>query len=84
MSHPITDYEGEYNHPLSGDITITINENGKFDLCWGVLRGTAYPGDEPNEIIVDFRPGSFDALSFRVDEERVISLTFNGVAFIRQ
>jgi hypothetical protein len=60
-----------------------VGDSGRFNLNWGALRATGYPGDATDHIDVNFRPGSYDALEFVVDGEGVTGLVFNGVEFTK-
>lgn len=81
FSLPITDYAARYSHSQAGSINVDLTADERLALSWGLLRGTGYPSDSLDEIDVDFRPGSFDKLSFIVEGETVTGLVFNGVAF---
>ena len=81
LSRPVSFYAGRYSHPQAGSILVELTTDERLTLSWGVLRGKGYPSDAQDEIDVDFRPGSFDKLSFVVEGETVAGLRFNGVAF---
>ncbi len=83
MSLSVSAFAGVYTHPLAGEIVAEENGDGQLELRWGLLQGTGYPTDEQDHIVVDFRPGSFDGLSFRVEDNVVSGLSFNGVYFER-
>ena len=83
FGHDMIAYTGTYQHPLSGEIKITLNDEQHFELKWGLLRGTGYPHRDEETIEVDFRPGSFDPLHFEISKEGVTALSFNGVQFVK-
>ena len=83
-SLPIDQYWGTYTHPLSGDIVISAGPDGSLRLEWGLLKGEGFPTEDTDIIQVNFRPGSFDDLSFNVSNNRVLAAVFNGVEFDRQ
>jgi CubicO group peptidase (beta-lactamase class C family) len=78
-----TEYLGAYTNQYSGLIEVSVGDSGRFNLNWGALRATGYPGDATDHIDVNFRPGSYDALEFVVDGEGVTGLVFNGVEFTK-
>ncbi len=81
LSRPVSFYAGSYSHPQAGSIRVELTADECLILSWGLLRGEGYPSDAQDEIDVDFRPGSFDKLSFAVEGEAVAGLRFNGVVF---
>ncbi len=83
LAHDTVQYIGKYQHPLSGKIVISLNEEQYFSLSWGLLQGVGYPHDHEETIEVDFRPGSFDPLKFEIGSTGVTALLFNGVRFIK-
>ena len=83
LSLPVSAFAGVYAHPHAGEIVVEQSEDERLALSWGLLLGTGYPADEKDRIVVDFRPGSFDDLSFVVEGDEISGLFFNGVYFER-
>ncbi len=77
-------YAGTYVDPLLGALVVTLEDDGRMRLRWGVLDAVADAGERPGQIRVEFAPGSGRFLDFDVQGGRVVAIDFDGMRFLRQ
>lgn len=83
LSQPRAAYAGTYSHALLGDMTVALNDRQEMIIHWGRLTATATGYEEKDQIRVELVPNSGDVLAFKVDAERVESISFQGMAFVK-
>lgn len=82
LSLPASMYQGQYRHPLLGNISIDVGPSGQLKLNWGVMATIATGFDKKDQIRVTFLPTSGEVIKFEVDK-KVLSLTYNGMTFTK-
>ncbi len=83
LSQPRALYAGTYSNDLLGDMTVALNDGQEMDIRWGRLAATATGYEQEDHVRVEFAPNSGKALSFRVNDERVEALLFEGMEFVK-
>ncbi len=81
LSHPKEKYLGTYTHELAGEILVYKNGLDNLEVSWGNIKGKAYPHQEKDNMDINFRPGTFYNIQFKVKEENVTGLLINGHEF---
>jgi hypothetical protein len=80
---PLQTYTGKYQHPLYGEMDITI-ENNVLAVRRGNLYAVSTPFTEKESIRVELIPGSGTVVYFKVDDSgKVISVTHERMEYKR-
>jgi len=80
LSLPLVNYTGSYNHPLAGEVTVTIvDERVKFS--WGNLHSTATGYDRKDALRLKLRPTKAQLATFTLIDNAVAQLTVDGIVF---
>ncbi len=82
LSLPATHYVGQYKHPLLGTISVSLNDQQRFNVQWGVMHSNSTGMNEKDQIRVELDPTSGSVIEFNV-EENVIGLKYAGERFIK-
>jgi len=83
LSQPRAAYAGTYSNALLGDMTIALNDSQEMIVAWGRLTATASGFEKTDHVRVELVPGSGDVAAFKVDAERVESVSFQGIEFVK-
>ena len=80
LSKPEITYVGRYTHAQLGNIDISLNEQNRFDVSWGVLHSGSLGMDTADQIRVELEPNSGSIITFEVDKQ-VMALRYAGILF---
>jgi len=83
LSQPRAAYAGTYSNALLGDMTIALNDSQEMIIAWGRLTATASGYEKTDHVRVELVPGSGDVAAFKVDAERVESISLQGMEFVK-
>lgn len=83
LTLPRRAYAGRYRNALLGDLHVQIAGDGRMHLQWGRLASVATPGVQPDQVRVEFVPGSGNFLAFRVAGDAATTVTFEHMVFER-
>ena len=74
-------YAGRYAHAALGDVTVEVEADGRMRLRWGQLQAEATGFDKPDQVRVEFVPGSGDVLEFVIADGKVKALVYDDTRF---
>lgn len=74
-------YAGRYAHAALGDVTVEVEADGRMRLRWGQLQAEATGFDKPDQVRVEFVPGSGDVLEFVIADGKVEALVYDDTRF---
>lgn len=74
-------YAGRYAHAALGDVTVEVEADGRMRLRWGQLQADATGFDKPDQVRVEFVPGSGDVLEFVIADGKVKALVYDDTRF---
>ena len=83
LSLPMEDYIGTYKNKLAGEITIYQDDLDNLKVTWGNIKGRAYPGQEKDNVDINFRPGAFYNGKFIMNSQAVTGLLIKGFVFLK-
>jgi len=81
LSLPRQAYAGRYAHAALGDVTVEVEADGRMRLRWGQLQAEATGFDKPDQVRVEFVPGSGDVLEFVIADGKVKALVYDDTRF---
>jgi CubicO group peptidase (beta-lactamase class C family) len=81
LSLPRDAYAGRYRHPLLGDIEIDTAADGTLALHWGQLTAAATGYDQPEQVRIEFVPGSGEVMRFELAHGQVEALVLDHLVF---
>jgi CubicO group peptidase (beta-lactamase class C family) len=76
-------YSGIYSHELMGKMRVELNQEGRFVLQWGNLHSLATGMPEQDFLRIKFLPTSPQKVSFKLSDNHVVSLSYDGMDFIK-
>jgi len=80
LSLPLADYTGSYNHPLAGEVAVTIVDE-KVHFSWGNLHSAATGYDKKDALRVKLRPTKAQLVSFIFVDNTVAQLKIDSIIF---
>ncbi|WP_426688153.1 serine hydrolase domain-containing protein [Rhodanobacter ginsengiterrae] len=83
LSLPRTAYAGTYSTPLLGDMSVTLGDRQSMLIRWGRVASTATAGVKPDQVRVEFAPGTGNFLGFAVKDGAVAAIEFENMVFER-
>lgn len=77
-------YSGRYQHPEYGQVDIVHNKEGQLVVNWGQTHAVATAFTKPETMRVELIPNNGEVISFQLEDNKVISFTYNKTKFAKQ